>query len=152
MTHPPCIARHETICREIGKTYSLFYPSPYYEVQPSLKTEAGHNRSLEVVIIKAWSWSYDHNRWLNMDSEMISHPQKKSGWRVFLKVAFYSSPPESSNWSSQLRVQRYEIFSIIPHYRPGIYWCARRIPSTSSLCGIPEYSGGCREVFKKVKR
>jgi hypothetical protein len=49
-------------------------------------------------------------------------------------------------------VQRYEIFSIIPHYRPGIYWCARRIPSTSSLCGIPEYSGGCREVFKKVKR
>ena len=29
------------------------------------------------------------------------------GWRVFLKVAFYPPPPESSIQSSQLRVQRY---------------------------------------------
>ena len=39
------------------------------------------------------------------------------GWRAFLKVAFYPPPPESSIHSSQLRVQGYEITSIIPHYR-----------------------------------
>ena len=39
------------------------------------------------------------------------------GWRVFLKVAFYPPPAESSIQSSQLRVQRYEIFSMILHYR-----------------------------------
>uniref|UniRef100_UPI00402798DD hypothetical protein n=1 Tax=Prevotella sp. TaxID=59823 RepID=UPI00402798DD len=39
------------------KPYSQFYPSPfthpspYLEVQPSLKTEAGHNRWLELIII-----------------------------------------------------------------------------------------------------
>lgn len=35
---------------------------------------------------------------------------------MFLDVAFYPLP-ESSIPSSQLRVRRYEIFSIIPHYR-----------------------------------
>ena len=40
------------------KRGAAYHPSPYHEVQPSLKTEAGHNR------------------WLNMGSEMISHPKK----------------------------------------------------------------------------
>lgn len=36
---------------------------------------------------------------------------------MFLKVAFYPPPSESSIQSSQLRVKRNEIFSIIPHGR-----------------------------------
>ena len=98
------IARHKTIRREIEKPYSPFYPSPftfspgtpintgvvrgeglappfthsspYHEVQPSLKTEAGHNR------------------WLNMGSEMISHPKKVrvKGGEGWVKGQLHPSP------------------------------------------------------------
>ena len=56
------------------------------------------------------------------------------GWSVFLKVAFYPPPPESSILSSRLWVQGYEIFSIIPHYR---HWnlLVRRIGSPVKVCG-----------------
>lgn len=33
------------------------HPSPYHEVQTSLKTEAGHNRWQKLIIIDDWSWS-----------------------------------------------------------------------------------------------
>ncbi len=58
------------------KPYSQFYPSPYHEVQPSLKTEAGHNR------------------WLNMGSEMISHPKKVrvKGGEGWVKGQLHPSP------------------------------------------------------------
>ena len=64
------------------KPYSQFYPSPfthsspYHEVQPSLKTEAGHNR------------------WLNMGSEMISHPKKVrvKGGEEWVKGQLHPSP------------------------------------------------------------
>ena len=55
------------VVRGEGLAPPFTHPSPYHEVQPSLKTEAGHNR------------------WLNMGSEMISHPKKSQGegwWRV----------------------------------------------------------------------
>ena len=46
------------VVRGEGLAPPFTHSSPYHEVQPSLKTEAGHNR------------------WLNMGSEMISHPKK----------------------------------------------------------------------------
>ena len=47
------------VVRGEGLAPPFTHSSPYHEVQPSLKTEAGHNR------------------WLNMGSEMISHPSKR---------------------------------------------------------------------------